>query len=383
VKQQLGLRPWFRARMVPVVVATGLVVAVSAPLAHYARARHDAVDQAREQAARAGESLRGERDARPTLWRYGSAKLSERLAEAGFSQVPLVVLDEAGRRVKVDAAPVPPGRWIHWGQHALRDASGHWGTVYVASDGWPLVVTALQLLGVFSALSLLLGAVLLGVPLRARGDAEGKIQGLLGRLALTMQEEDRRRMARELHDGVGQALTAARLELQALQVRAQLDQAQVAPITRQLDESMDEVRRATERLAPAALAELGLRRAVERHCAAVSDAAGLEIKVSWNDFARSLSAETETACYRVVQEALANVVRHAQARTVEVRCEARPEGGLRLCVEDDGRGLPAGGAPGSERRGLAGIRERARLLGGMAHVGASAHGGVRVEVELP
>lgn len=382
MKQQLGLRGWFRARMVPVVVATGLVVAVSAPLAHYARARHDAVDQARAQAARAGESLRGERDARPTLWRYGSAKLSERLAEAGFSQVPLVVLDDTGRRVRVDAAPVPPGRWILWGQHALWDASGQWGTVYVAADGWPLVATALQLLGVFSALSLLLGAVLLGVPLRALGDAERRIQGLLGRLALTLQEEDRRRMARELHDGVGQALTAARLELQALQVRASLEQAHVAPITRQLDESMDEVRRAIERLAPAALAELGLRRAVERHCAAVSDAAGLEVQVTWKDLAAPVSAEAETACYRVVQEALANVVRHAHARRVVVRCGPRPGGGIHLCVQDDGRGLPAE-ARGAAGRGLAGIRERARLLGGVARVETGEHGGVCVEVELP
>ncbi|MEN9798785.1 MAG: hypothetical protein RL653_2481 [Pseudomonadota bacterium] len=382
MRQQLGLRAWFRARMVPVVVATGLVVAVSAPLAHYLRARRDAVVQAREQAARAGEALRGEREARPALWRYGSAKLSERLAEAGFSQLPLVVVDGTGRGVKLDAAPVPAGPWLLWGRHELRDARGPWATVFVAVDGWPLVVTALQLLGGFSALSLLLGGVLLGVPLRALGEAEGRIQGLLGRLALTLQEEDRRRMARELHDGVGQALTAARLELQALQVRARLEQGQVAPITRQLDESMDEVRRAIERLAPAALAELGLRRAVERHCAAVADAAGLDVRVSWNDVAAPLSAEAETACYRVVQEALANVVRHAGARAVEVRCEPRHGGGVRLCIEDDGRGLPADAA-GSEGRGISGIRERARLLGGVARVETGLRGGVRVEVELP
>jgi signal transduction histidine kinase len=145
---------------------------------------------------------------------------------------------------------------------------------------------------------------------------------------------------------------------------------------------MDEVRRAIERLAPAALAELGLRRAVERHCAAVADAAGLDVKVSWNDVAAPLSAEAETACYRVVQEALANVVRHAGATSVEVRCEPRAAGGIRLSVEDDGRGLAAGG-PRSEGRGLEGIRERARLLGGVAHVETGERGGVRVELELP
>jgi signal transduction histidine kinase len=376
----LELKRWFRARMVPVVAFTGVTVAVSAPLVHYVRARADAVRLAREEAARAGEALRSEMQVRPGLWRHGAAKLSERLAESGLSRTALVVLDGEGRRARVEAAPLPPPRWALWGSAEVREGGVRLGTVYVAEDGWPLVATALELLAGFSLLGLFLGAVLLGVPLWALGEAEGRIRQLLGRLTLTLQEEDRRRIARDLHDGVGQALTAARLELQALRVRAGLDAAEVARITERLDEALEEVRRSTAQLAPAALSELGLRRALERHCAAVADASGLSVTLHWDEAVPGLPVEAETACYRVVQEALANAVRHARARTVRVALRPRAGGGLLLQVEDDGTGQLPEGSPG---RGLEGIRERARLLGGEARVGPSPGGGLRVEVALP
>ncbi|MBM4379935.1 MAG: sensor histidine kinase [Deltaproteobacteria bacterium] len=376
----LELKRWFRARMVPVVAFTAVTVALSAPLVHCARARADAVRLAREEAARAGEALRSEMQVRPGLWRYGAAKLTERLAESGLSRTALVVLDGDGRRAKVDSAALPPPRWALWGRAEVREGGALLGTVYVAEDGWPLVATALELLAGFSLLGLFLGAVLLGVPLRALGEAEGRIRRLLGRLALTLQEEDRRRIARDLHDGVGQALTAARLELQALRARAGLDASEVARITARLDEALEEVRRSTAQLAPAALAELGLRRALERHCATVADASGLVVTLSWDESVPGLSAEAETACYRVVQEALANAVRHANARAVRVVLRARPGGGLLLQVEDDGTGQLPDAPVG---RGLEGIRERARLLGGEACVGPAPAGGLRVEVTLP
>lgn len=376
----LELKRWFRARMLPVVAFTAVAVALSAPLVHCARARADAARLAREEAARAGEALRSEMQARPGLWRYGAAKLSERLAESGLSRTALVVLDASGRPARLDSAPLPEARWALWGRAEVREAGVLLGTVYAAEDGWPLLATALELLAGFSLLALFLGGVLLGVPLRALGEAEGRIQQLLGRLALTLQEEDRRRIARDLHDGVGQALTAARLELQALRARAGLDAADVARITARLDEALEEVRRSTAQLAPAALAELGLRRALERHCAAVADASGLSVTLEWDEAAPALAPEAETACYRVVQEALANAVRHAQARHVRVALRARAGDGILLQVEDDGTGAPAEGSPG---RGLAGIRERAQLLGGEARVERAPGGGLRVEVVLP
>jgi signal transduction histidine kinase len=378
--KSLELQRWFRARMVPVVAFTVVAVALSAPAAHCARATADAVRLAREEAARAGEALRSEMQARPGLWRYGAAKLSERLAESGLARTALVVLDASGRPAKLDAAPLPAARWALWGRAEVREAGVLLATVYVAEDGWPHVATALELLAGFSLLSLVLGGVLLGVPLRALGEAEGRIQALLGRLAVTLQEEDRRRIARDLHDGVGQALTAARLELQALRARAGLAADDVGRITERLDEALDEVRRSTAQLAPPVLAELGLRGALERHCGAVADASGLAISLDWDAAAPALGPEAETACYRVVQESLANAVRHAQARAVRVTLRARDGGGVVLGIEDDGTGTLPEGAQG---RGLQGIRERARLLGGEARVEGVPGGGLRVEVVLP
>ena len=215
--------------------------------------------------------------------------------------------------------------------------------------------------------------------------AERSIDALLGRLALTLQEEDRRRIARDLHDGVGQAITAARLELLALGAREGLASAAIGPITRQLDVALDEVRRSTAALGPPALAELGLTIALERHCSAFAEAAGLTVACEVPVALPRLDAEVEVACYRIVQEALANTARHASARSARVRLTARDRV-LSLEVTDDGSGLaePRGPGDGSAAgQGLEGIRERVRLLGGELALGEGAGGGARLQVTLP
>jgi two-component system sensor histidine kinase UhpB len=249
--------------------------------------------------------------------------------------------------------------------------------VWVALDAAPLLHATGGLAAAFAGLAMLLGAVLYLVPMRTVAIAQRRIKALLGELTLTLQEEDRQRIARDLHDGAGQALTAARLRLMALEQSAG-QAAERSEIARLLDDALDEVRRSVHTLSPPALAELGLGGALQRHCEAFAVATGLTVLCEVATLP-PLRPKLEVACYRIVQEALANSARHAQARRAWVHVE-RCAAGLRLLIYDDGT---AKVPPLTEGLGLLGIRQRARLLGGRADITVAANLGLRVEATFP
>jgi signal transduction histidine kinase len=391
--KRLRLTPWFRARMLPLVSLTGLIVATSAPAAYYLRERFDLVASARRDAARVGEIVRERIEQQPLLWRYGSAKLAERLASEGFVDKDVRLVDAEGVEVRLDgggAGAAEPERRL-WGRAEVVSGGREAATAWVGVDAGPLLARSAELTILFLALALALAAVLYRLPMRAIAAAERRIASLLGKLALTLQEEDRRRIATDLHDGAGQALTAARLELVALRSRT-ADPAGLERIAARLDEAIEEVRRSTTALAPPVLSELGLAGAIRRHCEAFADASGLEVICEVQDLPAS-SPEIETACYRIVQEALTNTARHAGASRAEVLLSASPGGGtaagrpcLRIEVKDDGGGMELERDEADPRRGgrgIDGIRERVRLLGGEVHLTEARPSGLSVEVMLP
>ncbi|WP_328471899.1 sensor histidine kinase [Actinoplanes sp. NBC_00393] len=225
---------------------------------------------------------------------------------------------------------------------------------------------------------------------RGRGEAAALIvafNNMLDRLemeratsaarALSAQEAERHRVAQELHDEIGQTLTAVLLELKRVAdtapppVRDQLRQAQES--TRN---SLDEIRRIARRLRPGVLEELGLASAL-RALATEFSTAGLSVRRQVGSDLPQLSREAELVVYRVAQEGLTNAARHAKARTVELRLREEA-GGVELCVKDDGRGL--GGAP--EGAGIRGMRERALLIGAGLSV-ESPGKGTEVRLHVP
>lgn len=400
------LTRWFRRRMLPLVAFVGVVVFVAAPLAYFLNKRHELWQEARAEATRAALVLHAEIDQRPQLWRYNAPKLLERLAAEGLLGGRLLEIRTSdGEAVPLESVATP--RRPIWGRADVLIGGARAASVWVALDAAPLVSATAGLASAFAGLALLLCAILYLMPMRAIATAQRRIQALLGELALTLQEEDRRRIARDLHDGAGQALTAARLRLLALArgARAQnvdpgekktgdpgeketgapkseknggKGEAALADISQLLDEAIEEVRRSVYTLAPPALGELGLGGALQRHCEAFAGATGLSVLCEIEDLP-PLRPGVETACYRIVQEALTNTARHANARRawVQLRVET---GTLCLSVYDDGE-APAT-AP-HEGIGLLGIRERARLLGGHADITIAPDHGLRIEVRLP
>jgi two-component system, NarL family, sensor histidine kinase UhpB len=198
--------------------------------------------------------------------------------------------------------------------------------------------------------------------------------------ALSAQEGERRRIAQELHDEVGQSMTAVLLELkraadrtQDTDLRTDLQQAQET--TRA---SLDDVRRLARRLRPGALEDLGLISALTTLATDLSTHTGLVVHRRFDSDLPQLDQQTELVLYRVAQESLTNVARHAEATEVGVRLY-RAGDVVRLLICDDGRGIGLA----HEGAGIRGMRERALLIGAALDVEAAPEGGVQVSLSAP
>lgn len=196
--------------------------------------------------------------------------------------------------------------------------------------------------------------------------------------ALSAQERERHRIARELHDEVGQTLTAVLLQLKRVadrapeELREEVNQAQEA--TRA---GLDEIRRIARRLRPGVLEELGLTSAL-RSLAAEFTTDGLTVRHHVSGNLPHLTEESELVLYRVAQEGLTNTARHAAADRAEVRLRPVAEG-VELLVRDNGRGLE--GAP--EGSGISGMRERALLIGAALSLAPAPGRGTDIRLRVP
>jgi two-component system sensor histidine kinase UhpB len=209
-----------------------------------------------------------------------------------------------------------------------------------------------------------------------------------GQLAMRAQEEERRRLARDLHDEVNQALTAILLRLEALAQDTPPERADdVAELKRLVNQAMDELLTLARQLRPSALDDHGLVPAVEAQLKRFSARTGIEVRMSTEGDPNELPEVMQTAIFRVAQEALANVARHAGATIVEVDLDEE-DGRAELRVRDDGAGFDPGAIPraGTERPGaglgLGGMAERARLVGGELDVRSAPGGGTSVTLRV-
>jgi two-component system, NarL family, sensor histidine kinase UhpB len=282
---------------------------------------------------------------------------------------------------------------------------------------WPIAVTEAVVLGLGLAAMLAVNAVLLRLafdpltalarrmsrvdlldqprPLAATGRGEiaalvTAFNDMLARLeaerrdstgrAVAAQEAERRRVASELHDEVGQTMTGVLMQLERLHDgvdadrRAELCDAQEAVRT-----TVAEVTRIAQELRPSLLDHLGLVSALTELARGFTHRTGILADCHLGARPPSLDPDVELAVYRIVQESLTNVARHANARRVELTLRHTPDL-VRVEVTDDGHGLTTPTAGGA---GLRGMRERARLIGGHLTIANAPSGGARVGLDLP
>jgi two-component system, NarL family, sensor histidine kinase UhpB len=198
------------------------------------------------------------------------------------------------------------------------------------------------------------------------------------------REEERRHIARELHDELGQRLTALKIDLTTLASQAALpdDDTRVAGMQAMLDDTLASVRRIASDLRPLMLDDLGLNAAIEWLARDASRRIGIPVHTRLPLVEPALDKRVAIALYRMVQEALTNVARHAQARSVEIILQVQ-ERQLVLTVADDGIGVAEQALQRAGSFGLMGLRERAHMLGGQIEIGRRPRGGTRLTVHVP
>ncbi|MES0360695.1 MAG: sensor histidine kinase, partial [Anaerolineales bacterium] len=214
------------------------------------------------------------------------------------------------------------------------------------------------------------------------------LRGEMLRRIVTAQEAERQRIARELHDETGQALTAIGLGLRGVATSVESDGDKSVQNLRQLEQlvehSLVELQRLISDLRPSHLDDLGLGAALRWYAGEIENRLPLKVKVSVHEEVPDLSTEMKTTLFRITQEALTNVIKHAAASHVKVTLTYDTEG-VRLDVVDDGVGFNQSAMQLGRRPswGLIGMEERSTLLGGTFKVTSYPGAGTRVEIYIP
>lgn len=216
-----------------------------------------------------------------------------------------------------------------------------------------------------------------------------QVQNELRELSTFLQsalENERKRIARELHDELGQTMTALHFDLkwlhEQIDSRQKKIQARLRSMQALIERTVSTVRRISEDLRPGMLDDLGLAAAIEHHAEKFSAQTGINCDLAMNVTEFDLSDQAATALFRIVQESLTNVARHSSATRVTIRLQDIGDKIL-LIVQDNGRGLPDGPPNGKKTYGLMGMRERVRMLEGVMDIFNEAGSGVRIETFIP
>ncbi|UAY55329.1 ATP-binding protein [Arachidicoccus terrestris] len=197
------------------------------------------------------------------------------------------------------------------------------------------------------------------------------------------QEQERSRLARDLHDGVGGLLSVIKLSLSGMKGNVFLPEESAQSINNiitQLDQSIGELRRVSHNMMPEALIKYGLKEALENYCSNLNFSGKIKVQLQTYGMEQRMEQSTEIILYRIIQELLNNIIKHAQAKSALVQI-VRTGDRFSLTVEDDGKGFDIAAAEGGNNAGLANIRARAAYLGGTVDIQSSPEKGTSVNVE--
>jgi PAS domain S-box-containing protein len=218
-----------------------------------------------------------------------------------------------------------------------------------------------------------------------RKRAQEALQELSARL-IEAQEEERSRIARELHDDTSQRLALLAIELEQLGQHPPKSTAQLRERAQALcgrtQDIASEIHNLSRQLHPSILDELGLVTAVRSYCGEISRQHGIEIIFNHDDVSSSISKSVSLCLYRIVQEAVQNVIKHSRAQKAQIELAER-SGVLHLRVSDSGVGFDINSLQGKGGLGLVSMRERLRLVGGKLSIRSHPSQGTQIEVQVP
>lgn len=226
-----------------------------------------------------------------------------------------------------------------------------------------------------------LQAVFQDIGERRRAEEADRLRGISEAL-VNSQEEERKMLAWDLHDGIGQDLAALKIGLEMNRAAHPECRKEIGELSLLADKALSDLRSLAASLRPASLDELGLVPALRRELSYLAQRGGLVLRFESRRCPGRLPPDKELVAYRIVQEAMTNIVKHARASRVRVSL-SRKRGHLRIAVSDDGRGFRPGGGSAPAGLGLPGMRERISLAGGKFSLSARPGRGTRIAVSLP
>lgn len=246
--------------------------------------------------------------------------------------------------------------------------------LYLAAKPMPASVLALHLLAMLS----------IGLHLRHWARSIALRPAELADRLLKVQESERHRLSRELHDDIGQLLTAAKLQADWLHRRVPGDlQEHCSTLRTTLDDTLANVRDVSAILNPRQLASLGLEASLRAHLLRTLENTSVHWSLECHQRLGGIPEDMAIAAFRITQEAVTNMLRHACANNLIVRIQRLPEG-LSLSISDDGQGFtPASNPADHGQRGMAGMLERAALLDGKLSVSSQPGHGTRIDALFP
>ncbi len=234
--------------------------------------------------------------------------------------------------------------------------------------------------GFFDGRGTLLRTVGMTADITARKQAEQELRELSGKL-ITALEDERKRVARELHDGASQSLALASMELESAETKTSVKDLRksIKRVCGKVQEISSDISRLSHQLHPSILKYLGLAPAIAELCREVSHGTGVKVEFTEKNVPGSLASDTALCLYRVAQEALQNIVKHSQATTASVQITGADHE-LRLCIWDNGIGFDTDSA--SHGLGLISMRERLRLVDGTLRITSHPGAGTRIEADV-
>ena len=296
----------------------------------------------------------------------------------GYTQTELLSMKFADL-LPPDVQPVIVER----AQARLRgeDASHHYELPFLKKDGetrWlDVTATVVEMGGQVLSLAT-------GIDITERKQADAEIRSLTGRV-LTAREDEQQRLARDLHDGFNQRLAAISIDIGLIRQRGsdvpRDVRRELATVQDAVVEVSQDLQRVARDLHPPALAQVGLVRALDRHCREVSQRTGITVHFSADLGDRSVSPGMSLCLYRIAQESLRNVVQHSKAETADVTVTARPES-LQLSITDGGIGFDPKVSHG-RGLGLISLEERVRSLNGRLLIQSESDVGTEILVRIP
>lgn len=423
------VRPLARKTAIAATVAAVLLT-LGTPLSLYIQTRRAGADEAASYAQRMAHLVRDVVIQQPDLWYYDTPKLASHLhlLVEDPAIMLVVVVDQLGRRVDVPEQPDLDWTPLRWARAPVYRGEEVVAQVWVAVDASRGIMRVLLLTLLAWAMAALLSTGLYVLPVRVVGQAELRITKLLTDLekarselavlneeleervenrslqlaetaealresekklrevagrAVEATEQERQRVARELHDSTGQMLTAIRLSLQVLGATIDANdpaRGRLSDLEQLVDETIDEVRRIAVDLHPVALDRLSLSEAISELCSGMGSRAGLTIDFQSKDLPEELPTAVEGSAFRLVQECLTNVIRYAGAESVTAELSF-VENVLSIVVRDDGRGFDPETIDSGY--GLLGMQDRVALLGGTLKIESEIDAGTTITAALP